>query len=1086
MPDFGGNPYSGFGNDKGVEREKRTYIPQREEEIFSNNFGGLNVLSSASNCPYEDSPLLLNTKVDISGNVIKRQGTKQIYSQSVSTNGVGLVAITTGLQYNYLVIKNNQELGVYEVINDQVNKIITKSNVFTTAAASIRPSTCKTAEVEPRVIFTTGVNPPVQLRFVEQSSQINFGGGTTSAVISNASRFVNASTSNILVYINRVRQTGWSVSYNSGSKQLTITGLPNTTGTQTVDICLVVWQWFAEAWFYRGNRLWQSATRFNAITAVDNSVAVDQNLRDTINDESPTYPNVYPLRAWKSTNWNDAFTRSTNLEPPDNNSYCSSDGSSYNYFDNPLGSPCTHTSGRKMNPSPLFLTFGYVNNATTTSGNCGVASQTVPNNSASQIFISRRRAMLFNGNLGIAGSNLVVRVNGTVVPQSTTTGASNSTYGAYYLLDANWNIITNTSTLAFAIEFVAAAQMGLPVTAQVEFVNANPLWVGSAATSASDLYNDGSWIPHYGLGVFCDYNGGSFPRSVTIYQGRLVFGGFPEQPLEVALSCVYDFVVPGNNFSSFQIDSFANTASDALSFTVASSPNDRVNAVIEWRNSLFVFTRQAAFRAFGNSGSIQQTDRLISLISNQGLVNNACVTKTDKNILFLTDIGIYNLVTTLSTGGTEFLAGEQSVKIRPIFGITTNPQYESLPWMAYDATNQNLYLGYPVTNSVYTTHRLFIYNTYRESWSEYSTPGYFKVFASTQYIDRLLGIGFISAVTTYSTSGVPNNLIVLKWNDSSYIDFAQYITSSGGSVSYPTTPQNIVTFTTTYPVVEYGTTLEITRQSQAFKPIPITNVNDMIVTLNGVELVFQNDWVKLPNGNVYLRAVPDSGSTLTIRLRRFVTDTLPGMTQYNVTSSIDLEHTLVYVDNVFMRETVDYTTSIVGGVYQVNLTGVSNGAVVVVGQAYPVYYFSPTFARQSFGTGKRVIHIYALFDNQDGLPTWQATDVNATSGQAAEQLAGTPKHRLDVSLAIVYNMTGDGELDYDVYGYSDIVWDDALFDIDPSAYQNQRYSLFKESISGIGYSNQLVLFSFDESTFRFAAYMIGAKLKADRYIFFSS
>jgi len=1087
MPDFGGNPYSGFGNDKGVEREKRTYQPQREEEIFSNNFGGLNTISSIVNCPYEDSPLLMNTRVDISGNVSKRPGTKVIYNQNQSTSGLGLIPMTTGLQYNYLIVKNQQELGVYEVLNDTVTKLITKSNVFTSTASTVRPNYVKTGEVEPRVIICTGVNAPVQLRFIEQSTSVNFGGGSTSAVISNAARFVNATTSNLVVCIDRVRQTGWGVSYNSGSQQLTITGLPNTTGTHTVDICLVVWQWWTEAWFFRGNRFWQSATRFNAVTAVDNSVAVDQNLRDSIADESPTNPNVYPYQAWKSTNWNASFTRANNLEPSDSNTYCSSDGSSYNYYDSVLGSPCTHTSGRKVNPSPLFLTFGYVVNATTSAGNCGVAATTVPSNSATQIFISRRRTFSMNGGNGITGANLTVRVNGSVVPQSITTGASNATYGAYYLIVKDWSVYcTSTATLGYAIEFVAAAQMGLPADAKIELINTEVKGIGSNAANSSDLYNDGSWVPIYGLGSFCNYNSGSYPKNISIYQGRIVLGGFPEQPLTVALSNVYDSVIPGSNFNSFQIDTFANSATDAVSFTLASLPNDYVTGVIEWRNSLFCFTRNAAFRAYGNSGSITQTDRLVSLVSNQGLVNSYCVAKTDKNILFLTDVGIYTLVTTLSTGGTEFIAGEQSVKIRPYFGLTTNPAYAALPWMAYDGANQNLYLGMPLVNSTYTTHRVLVYNTYRESWTEYSTPGYFQIFMSAAYVDRQLGVGFVSACCTYRSGGVPSNLVLLKWNDTRFIDFATYTTGTGTPTAYNTTPQNIVTFNTTDRVQEYGVSLEVTGQFTGFLPIPITNLQDCVVTLSGNRLTFGTDWVKLPNGNIYLTANPGSGKTLTIALRRFVTDSADGLVQYGgLTSAIDLDHTIVFVDNIFKKQTVDYTTAASGGVWQITITP-PNNSQVVYGQAYPVYYFTPMFAKLNFGSGKRVIHIYAFFDNIDGLATYQASDVNQASGQTAEQLAGTPKNRLNVSVAMLYNAQQEGEVDYDIYGYSDIVWDDALFDIDPSAYQYQRYALFKEPLLGIGYAYQMILFSFDEATFKFSAYLIGAKLKADRYIYFSS
>ena len=1064
------------GANRPVERGQDT---ENELGIFTDNFGGLNTTASDLNCPFQDSPFLVNCDITVSGKVTKRKGTKvlrrDVRSPGSATSNLGytILPFTTGLKYNYLVEKFGTDIGFYEVDNDVVTELITKTNVWDDSGSTIRANYVTTSEVEPRIIFTTGINQPVQVKFVEQQAIEDTGSVTSIDFPDSVGRLVNVSTSNVIVYVNRVRTTGFAVGYAAST--LTISSLPTLSVGDVVDIVFVTWQHIVDALIFDGSRYSQQTTRFNAVVT-DQNIEIPSELRDDAVRESSTGAGefYYGTRAYQSTVHNDFFTLVTDREPSLSDEYTFGDGGRY-----------VPAAGNKVNPSPLFFTFG----ALDASGN-----------PIALVVQRRRRLDKLNGGAGVVGTSLRVFVDGVqktqslkgfVTPPTLPSDAPNSVdYGDYLLFDNDGVVLTVGSSSGFAISFEAADNVGVPFQSQIEIINASTTNIGTNASSTVSAYEDGACQPAFGLGEFSDYNAGSYPGNVAIYQGRLVFSGMPANPLQVIFSEVDDFVKPGALYASFQIDIFATSASDPISLTLASLPDDFVTGLVPWQQSLFVFTRKSVFRLTGGDNVFTNTNNFTTRISQNGLTSPYGVAITDRSILYLSDIGIFDLF--LGVEGDEFTASEKSLKIRDKFGITRDQVKADLAWINYDSATRRVYVGLPDADISFTSYRLFVFNVFRESWTEYSTPGGFNLFYADSFTDRTLGNGFVAIGSLYrdNTNEAPADRIFLKFDTSRFLDFVFDYTGTGSSADYLVVPERTLELTTADDVREYS--VGASEGWKGFDLIPVTTIQDLDVRLEtGVAtgvydaLTFQQDYYKRPNGNIYLVNNPGTGRRILVRQRLPVTDSNFGQEKYGVTSALNvLENTILFVDNVLqLYPDLTYSTNTVSDVDQYELTlNAANNAVIEVGQAYDCFYATPLLTLQRLTNLKRIKHVYLYFDNIDGQDTYQAVDVNTGSGQTNAALVGRPKLRLNASIVLLYENDLDGELSYDLYGFSSLVWDSSLFDIAPSANQYRRYTLFKEPLLGVGYSYQLYVFSFDETAFTLAGWQITSMNNAERYI----
>lgn len=1065
----------------GTERQSGYSNGKNESSIMSSNFGGLNKIASDINLPYEDSPALNNCDIDVAGNITKRKGTRIVHWQKtpVSVTGNSLIPFTTGLGYNMVIQKQGMDILIHEFINDVSTLLVTKSGVWDAEGALVRVNYVSTNEPEPRLIMCTGVNVPIELKFVEQQEVLT-GTASTTATIQNASRYALATPTTLLLYRNRMRVTGFTLSYNAGTEVLTISGLTAYTGSTTFDLVMPVWGWFTEAYFYYGDRFVKTTTRFN-ISATDQFVEIPEKLRDGVVDMSPTFPGVYPIYAWDGTKYAGAYPLATNRELPSWFDYAHGDGSRYVY-----------TAGEKLNPAPLFITFGKIpgaicNAAGEMPGSGTVACQPLP------VTMLRSRSTPFNGGNGLPGQYINVMVDGVVVPQNTNATVANATYGSYYLLNKDLStVVTSTATDSYGLGFYAASVVGVPSTAKIviysDYCGVAKFCVGANSNDSINSYVDGHLVPIYGLGDYANYYSGSFPTNVLIYQGRLVFAGFPEQSLTIVFSNVYDTIDPGKNFNSFQSDAFATGPADPFDMSLSSTPEDLIRGAIVWQNFLFVLTRKAAFKVFGGNQPLSLTSKFSTLVSNIGLVNSYCIVKTDKSISYLSDTGVYDLITTADSVN-EFQANEKSIKIRSLFGITTLPVYENLPWMSFDRNTNKIYLGYPAKNVFFTTYFLYVYNTYRESWTEYSTPSGFNLYCGTPYVDRQNGYGFCAAGNLYraSTPNTPTPLdytIIRFEYEPRFMDYCQRFTGTGSAQALDVRQYAQASVVTTNKVQEYSLNRVDTKKPYGYQPIPISDVADILVYLETTptssvyQVLTQGvDYFKRPNGNIYLTFNPGTGRDLLMSPRMPITDSVYGADLY--TGAFDtrqIEDYLIFIDNVVSWA---FTYGLSGGRVTLNLTA-PNASVIEVGNPYHCYYFSPVFNQQALSKTKRMKYVYAYFNNALALPKFLADDVNTASSQPVETIVGESKQRLNANISIKYDSESGATTSYDTFGFDNVAWDDYFFDVPTPNFSFEQTGLFKESFQGTGYSYQLIVWNFDETAFVLAGYQIEVTMKGSK------
>lgn len=1056
------------------ERRAFSYQVENDTAILSNNFGGLNVVATPTNLPYEDSPILLNCITDISGAVFKRKGTHVLnYNSGASCVGSVMVPVTTGLQFNLVVVKSGTGLNIYEVVNDTATQVMSKANVWTAAASGVRPSYILTSEVEPRIIFATGVNTPVQLKFTEQQ-QTFANTSQTSVTITNATRYTNASTSNLLVYVNRVRQTGWSVSYAGGS--LTINNLPAfpASGTSTVVVDFISWQWWAEGTYWLGNSYYQDSVRANANIGFDVNVTVPSTINSNLDSPNVSNPSAV-INVYKNNTRNSTFTYQSNNQPSTATQYSFSDGQYY-----------VAGSTAFTNPSPFDVTFGALDGST----------------AYNVSFIRKRQTGFLFGN-GQTVANTLVLVDGVAQAQSIQNGAGNDLiYKSYTVYNSSGTLITTTNTPYTYIGFEAST-LGIPAQSRVQVIDTQPTYVGSNAQTTNNVYLDGGIITAYGFGQFADYNSGIFPRSVAFYQGRLVWGGFANNPMLLLFSIVYDSLGLGFNYAFYQVDSTQTAATSPFTVTLPLDANDRTVTCVEHQGYLFAMCRKSVYRLNGGPGQpITFSNRNANYLGNVGICNEQCIVKTDVSVMYLSDTGLYDLLPQIEN--QEYKPIERSVKIRTRFGVTLNPAYELLPWVRFSSTDRLVYVGAATLGELSTTRELYVYNTYRDSWTQYDTPSGFSCSHAGEYVDRGNGINFGAIGSWLRSSNVPSDTVFFKFNGPRYIDWHQAGIATGVGDTYQLPPVPSISYTTAAKQLTYPIAFSKTGKLSSFFVHPTTDVNDLVVTLNSartgnqtVTLNFQQDYFKLPNGDLYLAADPGAGATLTISLSPPNPVTAP-----SAFGNGNDDYSFVFVDNVPVggpssQLTGSYSVSSTGLISSITTAppagtgGASSGAnvalaanaVVEYGQRYLAIYTTPMFTQQQLPAFKRVLKAYAFMDNQFGQVLYQPSYVNSNDSQDPAQLLGLYTQRLDCNFTVIYSNDESGATTSDIYGFSDLVWDDASFDIQPSAQQFQPYQLFKAPIhQGVGYSYQLMIWDYDEATFRLVGYQIVAPLKGQRYI----
>lgn len=1053
---------------RGIDRLQE----DNENRVFSDNFGGLNTTASDINVPYSDSPLLYNCDVDISGNITKRRGTRIIGNVTAGADrGYGYFNFISGNFHSFVVEKNGLDLLISNIADDEVTGVMQKTNVFSNEALNSYPSFARTSEFEPRVLIMTGTNKPVQLTFVEQT--------TKSSTIDcdfpdPTGRLANVISSNSFIFRNNVRFPIVSVVTIPGSPNIirVTTTAPGIGTDDKCDLVFITWQYWAEALYLKGNELADRVTRENAVPE-DQSVLIPTGL------SQQDIPNDFPA----DTNSFGYILYNSDVFDP-----IGAGTSKYDYI--PLQNPVTEdewatgngtvyasASGGSIVPSPLFATFGTIQAA-------GTPSEVV-------VIKAFDLKPYFNGGNPLDLLNVEVFVDNTqlTINESTAVAIAGFATG-YYLVRENGAISISTGTptdrQARFIRFDASARIGLNPESDVEIINNDDsTFIGTGGVGGQvGFYQDGFYVPIFGIGVFANYAEGVFPSYVEVFDNRVVLSGFANNPLLVVFSELGDSTIPNQSYRKFQTRVTDTLATDAIDYQISGITEDYITGLTVWQRSLFAFTRKTAHRIYGGNqlNGLTNTSIFSNLISNQGLINDRSTAKTEDGILYLSDTGVQRI----AFGGDDedYTTPEISINIRPEFGVTESPQYEAQSFLVYDHAKRKVYLGLPKEGgSTNFCRRLFVFDTFRRTWTEYKTDGDFRLYSMLSYEDQTLGEKLLGTYRGFGT-----DIQYLRFDDERFLDF---ITTSSGTFA-PTIPvfHHEVSFTVTADTYTYY--IDEGNEENFFEMIPNDDVNDLYVTLEGIELVKGTDYVKhYYENSVELLSVPVPGQTLIVAKRTPVTDYEVTQAAYEVqiNSSFDTpiaDHRPYHVvtDNRFVVQDVDYIVNS-GAANQIIISWVGTPDVNsqhYAGQIYEARYTSPLLTLGNLATLKRGKHIYAYFDNRLGQAQYRLSDINTAANQPNDALIGKYKQRLNANLDIFFENSDRSDVGVDTYSFYSLVYDFHIMDIDPSANQSTAYSLFKEHLLGVGYSYKIGVWSFDEATFTLSAWQVTNRVGAEKYI----
>lgn len=1001
---------------------------QNDVSIQSYNFGGLNTTASRLNVPYNDATVLTNVNVNIAGALIKRRGTDDLQGGSNAST-----TIRTTLGYPFVITKVGATVEVSARINSRLEVLVTLFGVFKATSTNTRPLWVQLPDTYPRLLVLHPDNVPTEVYTVEQR-QTFAAVPTTTYVINNAKRFsgVVGPTAglyrDVVIVTNGGVQTRYSsgvnASYNSATEQMTVTlpTVPSGSSTSTrVDIVGFRWCWWAESVEWRGDRFYDSVSRFN-VTATDNTVAIPATLRSDVNfGVDPLF-----LSMFRTSNRASAYPLVTQPTTADN--WNTSDGSVY-----------APGADKYVNSSPFFVTFG-------------LARTPFPQ-PAEFLGISRSRELRFNGNTSITSNNLRVTVSGTVV-NPWFSGVNSPTPNSYYLFGpplAAPTFVSNTTSPAIALEFTASLPIGLAPAAQVVMTNIERLHTGVSATQLeveSSLFSQGAYRSVPGIGLFCDYRLGVFPTCGAVYQGRLALSGVASDKSRVVISGVNP---ADNRYQYFQItDDLDGVASDPFDIIASGGDaDDYVTGLVEWNSSLFALTRRSVYRVHGGDQPLSAARRYVTYISNIGLVNAQSLVRTDTAVYYLSDGGVFNLTPKIED--SEYTALEKTLKIRDAF-LAIDPTKLTNSTMFFDNKFRRLYVAVPRADDTSGASLLFVMDTTREAWSKYDTIGGFEVTGLYPCIDFVTG-----AINTAAC----NPTTSLMFDSEYYMDRCR--STINGAPFY--------TLGFAVPTVlgnnKYRIPLKL--------PVPhFTGVKSVRLftseLLSGipVELTAYTQQGEY----VYLDESLPSGRLLWFMADSPINDTPQGIVRYGAgnlypASSIN--------NNVTLLGTTATDYFYTSGVISVTFfqpPGRDVTKPTTFGIHYYTEYTSPLFTQQALGSYKRTKHAYLYFNN--------GPDELYTNSYTVTEAYTT---RVNANVAIMYDSDDESaEISADIYGFQDIVWDNALFDTNEASTRLQEYSLFKEALIGIGYAYRLSVWSYDEARWNLVGYQVDTKQKGMRYI----
>ena len=1017
---------------------------QREEattdgSIQSFNFGGLNTTASRLNVPFTDATELLNVSTTLDGTLAKRNGTVQLDTNLPGSNINYSTSIRSVAGYNYTVSMRSNRIDVFSRRNNR--NTLVRSMDISASAATTATQWVHLPDTFSRVLGLSANLPPIEVYLVElqriTSTGYNPGANSFTLTGFDIKRFSgdNNTFGNFsdTIYVTRTNGNveeypGGSCTYSyalnmngSGTYVITLPPGSPTTTVASIDIIGHRWCWWANSLKWQGDRFFDNISRFN-VTANDNNVPIPAQLISDIKFGEET------LFLEISRTYSRADNYTLLDQPLTADQYNLSDGSTY--------VPGTNSF---INSAPFFVTFGL--------------TRTPLPQPAESIKFSRYREMRLTNSMNslVAASSVRVTVNDIVINPNFTTTPTTGRGSSYSMYDEQGALVTNTAQRPKWLGFTSSLPIGVGATQVVTITNTFGAtgFTGLTVEVIESTFRTGAYRRVYGLPTSLGTSSvGGFPTCGCVYQGRLVLGGVATNKSTIVFSGVG---ADDDPYTNFQItDDLEGLPTDPFDVTISGGDTaDFIVGLVEWNNSLFALTRRSVYRVNGGDAPINASRRLVTYISNIGLVNSRSIVRTDTAVYYLSDGGVFNL--TPKVEDSEFTAVEKSLKVRDLI-VNRDPLKLNSALMYFDSKRRKLYVVLPNSSDKQgEASDLLVFDTVRESWSVTKLLNGLKANSLIESIDNVTGDYNVMAST--STGNIMFDAVD-RFTDrtSTFTGATNYNHTMIVGYAIPSVSEG-----QRYTIPDYVLTL------------PYRQLKDLRVfvgTTSPVEVEFTKF-----NNYVYLTTPTPAGSKVWFVMRSPVNDSPQGSSLYGTATRYPYTLTRNNVEELTATEALVFDSANNVANLTVSFSGVSSD-VFVIGMHYPCNYTSAMFTQQVLGSMKRTKHAYLYFNNTNNNVT--------TSGNYVEGYI-TP---VNVNVAMLYNSDdNDVNTSVDIYGYRDIIWDNAYFDTPESAYREDSYTLFKEPLIGLGYAYRLAVFSYDSARWVLVGYQIDASnSKGLRYI----
>ena len=1025
-----------------------------DASLVRNLAGGLNTISGDLAIPEGDVPYLFNVDINDSGHVVTRRGTQFTGSFSATGDPLDPLTVAGAISVSYTskagrkfsIIKAGPNLYIYWLMSSSAEEVsgatlvMTKSNIWNATGGSIKPDHVITNEVANRIIYTSGINVPVQLQFIETSRVITEGSDFTTVTVTSG-RYENAVTGSVLVWLDDTQKTVSNVSFNSGNDELTITIPSTVAGTYVLEVMFITWQWFCEGILLNGNQVYDSVTRFHS-SETDKSIAVPIELLR--NYQALSSDNVlYPTTPYFSSNRGDYYSYDPTREPNTANEFVFSNGIAYT----------STLNSDEVVPGVSHLTFGALRD--------DVMGTTDP---PEEVHLVRAIRLDFDGDSdNLDAGDLTVLINGTAATRinsttiTTNTTQWNESFVARFVPVTASNFYSNSSiasSLSTAtvkyVTFDGSQAIGIPSTSIIEIIHARvpTSYVGSNANVTVNQLApaDGNATPAYGIQEHANYSIGSFPRTVTLYQGRLVLAGFPADPLKIITSEVIGTSPTGYDFINYSVNWENLEATDPVVTRISTNQNNATIAALDILiGNLFVSTIEKTFRVSGGGGPLTPTSVQVSTVGDVGAVNSQSIVGVENTLVFLSLAGVYRIAPSLELG--DFNITLLSTKVNTEFKNRNNI---IAGWVVFDKISNRLYVGVDNLGDSTVATELYIFNFNRAAWFRYSAYyGYwycsgasfadldnpFVLFLMPSIRKSYLDLSIVFFPYFYSTDftreGSQSTLVSSDWNDLPLVEDS--ITISNNEVR------------DTYLI-------------QNFRLSEYPNINDVTVILDGQEITFATDFRKIDQTQIDITRVFSIGASLILRPRNI-------LGKYPI---------LLYLDNI-VQETPTLTFDSVNNLVTVTLDSMDSNTIARIGTSVPCFYTPPLLVRNDITGRKLSTDVFLVLLNANFQDKFRETDVNASSSQDALTLIGNWKQKVNIGISKVVSAA---EIDFvdnqtQALGFTELYWDLGSFDSDSNARQLDRYSRINVSIKGSQDFFQVFFYSYGQGeVFELIAYQL--------------